>query len=443
MNLLVGIRNFMKLRNKFSLLLAPLVNNVFYKNILLVASGTVLAQLLGVFTSPIISRIYLPQDFGELSVLMAFVGILASISTLRFETPIQIERNNRLCNNLVNLCFIILLTYSILLTIVIVFFDDNLLNFIGSKLPSYYLYFIPILVFFTSSNRVLLNWKLRQKEFKIISKLKVIQSVSNSTSKISFGFLKYDSLGLILGTLISEILLLIGYVKSFISSQFSFFVFNKGDVRFILKKYKRFPIYQTWSQLLLSFGPRLPIFFIGDIFGFKALGFYALTNSMLSLPVNLVGDSVSKVYFSQIAELGKDNIDKVLILTRNIVKKLFLVGLLLTLIILLGSEFLFVNFFGENWLKSGQIAKVLILVISGRLVVSPLMSLLNLLNLQNIQLIINIIRMFLITSIFLIGNYFEFSFIETVSLYSLSLIFFYISIYFFVINKASSYEIYT
>ena len=71
-------------------LLNKIGRSTFGKSVLMLAGGTAIAQFLSVATSPIISRLFTPDDFGVLSIYVSILSIVAVFATLRYEFAIPI-----------------------------------------------------------------------------------------------------------------------------------------------------------------------------------------------------------------------------------------------------------------------------------------------------------------------------------------------------------------
>ena len=62
--------------------------STFAKSVILIAGGTAAAQGINVILTPIITRIYSPEEFGVLSLFVALMGILSTVASLRYEWAI-------------------------------------------------------------------------------------------------------------------------------------------------------------------------------------------------------------------------------------------------------------------------------------------------------------------------------------------------------------------
>ena len=64
----------------------------FIKNIILLVSGTLLAQSVSIISSPILTRIYSPEAFGELGVFTSITSIFSVFMCLRYELALVIPK---------------------------------------------------------------------------------------------------------------------------------------------------------------------------------------------------------------------------------------------------------------------------------------------------------------------------------------------------------------
>ncbi len=57
----------------------------FSRNVLTLITGTSIAQAIPIAISPILTRLYTPEDFGVLALYIAIFSIISVIATLRYE----------------------------------------------------------------------------------------------------------------------------------------------------------------------------------------------------------------------------------------------------------------------------------------------------------------------------------------------------------------------
>lgn len=64
----------------------------FNKNIFTLLSGTIIAQAIPIAISPILTRIYTPDDFGVFALFLAISSVFGSISTAKYELAIALPK---------------------------------------------------------------------------------------------------------------------------------------------------------------------------------------------------------------------------------------------------------------------------------------------------------------------------------------------------------------
>src|SRR5690625_1762348 len=109
----------------------------------MIAGGTAFAQLLTLLLSPIVTRIYSPEEYGVLTTFTAILGIL-SLAAFKYEVAIPITKNEKIAINLLVLCLIVLSLFVIGLTIIILFFGEDLLKIFNFQPMHNFRYLIPL-----------------------------------------------------------------------------------------------------------------------------------------------------------------------------------------------------------------------------------------------------------------------------------------------------------
>ncbi|MGQ9623675.1 MAG: lipopolysaccharide biosynthesis protein, partial [Candidatus Caldatribacteriaceae bacterium] len=91
----------------------------FGRSVLLLAGGTALGQAVTVLVSPILTRLYSPEDFGVFGVYASLLGIVAVIASLRYEYAIPLPEEDETAANILALCFGVLLGMTVFSWIII------------------------------------------------------------------------------------------------------------------------------------------------------------------------------------------------------------------------------------------------------------------------------------------------------------------------------------
>ena len=102
------------MRRKLKTLKSDYLRSEFFRNALTLISGTTIAQFVAILLTPILSRIYSTEDFGELSLFMSITGILSVVSTMRYEMAVILPEKDEDAVNVMALSFLIAVGWSVL-----------------------------------------------------------------------------------------------------------------------------------------------------------------------------------------------------------------------------------------------------------------------------------------------------------------------------------------
>jgi O-antigen/teichoic acid export membrane protein len=167
-------------------------------------------------------------------------------------------------------------------------------------------------------------------------------------------------------------------------------------------------------------GNNLPVVLLTSLFGSAVTGLFGLANSIINLPMNLIGNSVAQVFYSEAANIGKTNPQKIKSLSVKLIKKLALIALVPLIVLLLFGPWLFSFVFGAEWYSAGVYARILSIMVYFHFIALPIGRILEIFERQREGLIFNIIRLIMVLSVFFIDKKFDFTSYQTVALYSFS-----------------------
>jgi len=247
------------------------------------------------------------------------------------------------------------------------------------------------------------------------------QSFIGNSSKIVLGLLGYKPIGLIIGQLLTLSSGSGGLIKaSFKDFRLLLPNIKLSRIKFAAAYYKQFPIFRLPSQLLLQVSSNAPVLMMSALYGKGLTGQLSLAIMAISLPTGIISQAISSAFYAEIAKIGRRNLDQVRYLTIDIQKKLFLIGIPITILVMLLSESMFKVVFGAEWQVAGQFAAILAPFVLLQFTSNPLMQVLNIAGSQKHFLLINITRILGLAVLLLIFNTYEFShetFVIALSIY--------------------------
>ncbi|MEE4197206.1 MAG: oligosaccharide flippase family protein [Bacteroidales bacterium] len=387
-----------------------LLKSEFVKNSAILTGGTGLAQLIPILISPILTRLFTPEDYGILGVFNSVVAVFAVMAAWGYDQAIMLPKLQKNSVNLLALSLIASGITSLFLFLIFLLFNNSVANLLGNKQIEFWLFFVPLVVFFRGAYESISIWLNKYKEYKSIATTKVLTRTVTATGQILGGVAKIGAAGLIgsvvLGTITGNGLLFIQHQKK-LKEQ------TKKDIsipriKYLFKRYQKFPTYYMPSSLLNSFSLQIPIFILSGFFMESVVGLYVLGHRILSMPLNVIGRSIGNVFYQQASSI-KSEPDKLKKLAYKTFRSLILIGLLPLGILAGFGDIIFGFVFGENWIEAGKFAMVIAPWMILNFSSSPISRIITLKERQEWSLIINLLLLLIRISPLIIGAVFLYS----------------------------------
>ena len=392
----------------------------FGKNILIIAGGTAFAQVLGIIFSPIITRIYPPEQYGVLTAYTAVLGLLVISASLDYQKAIPIAEDDNKAINILVLSLISLFSVVVFVASLLYLWGDFFLSVLDSEVLSSFKYLIPIGVLFAGLYNIVLQWGFRTRNYKVITRTKVSQSVTSNLIKIGLGLLNIGPIGLIIGTITGQSAGITSLSVPLLKKRTSFVSVNLKSLKYVLKRYKKFPLYSAPSNYVYTASNNLPVILLVSLFDSTITGFFGLAKSITYLPISLIGNSISQVFYSESANLGKENPKEIKRLAISLMKKIAIIAVIPLLVLLFFGPILFSFVFGKEWYEAGIYARLLSIMVYFHFIATPIGRVLEIFERQREGLALNIVRLVLVAGVFLVSKIMRFSSYITVGLYSIS-----------------------
>jgi O-antigen/teichoic acid export membrane protein len=350
-----------------------LLNSELFKNTSILVSGTAIAQLIPILLQPLLRRYFTPDMFGAYSVYVSLIGILLVISSLKYELAIILPKKDKEAAAVFFLTVILNFIFNFLLLLVIVFWKSKILLYLNlADNFSVYLYLVPLGTFFFSLYQSINYWLIRKKRFFPISLNKFVRRGFEGIAQVAFKFAKVPN-GLIYGDLIGHVGNICSGVYQGIKSGLSFSLFSFGKIKYVLNKYSEYPKFNIVPGFMSACSYLLPAVMINKFYSSESTGYFDLSKLLLSIPLALIATSISNVLLQRIAEKDKLNLS----IRNDLISILFFVAFVVLveiLVIQFWAEDLFRIFFGEKWIFSGTISKILVWAFSFNFLVSSFSS---------------------------------------------------------------------
>lgn len=377
----------------------------FIKNVLIVASGAAMAQIITLFLLPIVTRLYGPEAYGLMGTFLAIVSIVVPIAGLSYSIAIVLPKEDDEAKVVIKLSLIVTFIIASLSLVFLLLFYKPISTLMQVKEISKYLFLTPLVILAGGYFEVLKEWMIRKNEYKIVSKVTVYQPIIANSSMIFIGLL-YP---------VASVLIIISSIKQGISAFLLYLSFKKKyknfsnvNSKFSLKetaiKYIDFPLYRAPEGFINAIAQSMPIFILATLFGPSAAGFFTLCRSVLTQPISLVGSAVGEVFYPRISKAYNDN-EKLTNLLKKVTFVLGVVGVLPFGVVVITGPWLFELVFGLEWRMGGDFARWLSVEFYFLLMSRPAVKVLPVLSAQRFNLLFTTIMLFLKASALFIGFY--------------------------------------
>lgn len=365
---MVGVSIFKKLLPK----------NEFSRNVLVLMTGTSVAQAIPIAISPVLTRIFTPEEFGLLALYSALVAVISVVASLRYELAIVQPQKDEDAFALLLLSIFITFLVAIIVFVVVFVFGHEIANALNNSDIIPWLYLLPFSILMSGVYQAFNYFLTRQESYKTISIAQVTRNLGGASGQMTLGWLHVAGaliLGQIIGSLVSVVVMIKNVLPSIIKGK------AKPDLTLIAsnaKRYDSFPKFSALGALADSASVQMPIFMLTRYFTGEATGMFSLTFRVLNLPMTIMSQALSQVFFQRIATMqyGSSHLIRVHLFKLFV----FLMMMMLPFVALIWffGEPLFAFVFGEAWREAGRIAGVLVFAIAIRFPVSSLSPILTL-----------------------------------------------------------------
>lgn len=306
-----------------------------YQSIGLITSSLLVGAIITFIALPFLTRLYSVQDFGEYGIALAVVSVLSTIANLRLDQALLVaeeqDKKSLIFEGMMFSAAIVAVSAIILSFI----FDVAVVAAICSG------------VLANTLIQTIYNYKFAAHAEYFCAGLNILRSLIVVLVQLGLPFLM--SISLVNSYSVSSVLMLLFILIYIVKNQ----LYQVSWQAF--KHYKDFIYSNTPHALLNSFSHNLPYYVVSHFVGVQAMGFYAIVERTLRVPINLMSQTIRQFFIRKFKNL--ENSQEAL--KSSVLLSLLSLPLFAAFFVLPESLYLWV--FGKDWVGISTYFQILAL----------------------------------------------------------------------------------
>ena len=350
--------------------------------------GALMAQAIGLMASPLLTRLYEPSTYGVYGVFVSVSALLVPVSAWTLETAVALPKSQGRGAHVLLAALAAVAVTSGLTAAAVLLGGPHLLPALGTVEVGPYLPLLPLYVLIGGTNLTLGFWFVRTRRFAPLSFTRVAQSIGTAATQLGLGFAGALSGGLILGSLAGQAASILVAVVSIpmretrVAAQLA----ARARWGWVYRVYSDFPRLKVPQRLLAASSDTVLVVGLSVAFSPAHAGYFALMRRVLSLPAELIGESVRKALIPTVAEnASAAPAELARLLARSSLILLALV-LLPVAVLIAAGPWMFGLVFGAPWETAGAYARIVILMVAVRFAAVPYLTCIPVLRLNRVHL---------------------------------------------------------
>ncbi len=187
-----------------------------------------------------------------------------------------------------------------------------------------------------------------------------------------------------------------------------------------MKRYRSHLVYRTPAQLLASYGVQAPVLIVSALYTPAAAGQVSLAIMSLALPVNMIGQSLNRALYAELASIRHDRRgpEEAVMAIKFVLLRAAAAGAPCAIFLWFFAESAFVLAFGEEWRLDGQLSSALSVFLFFQFITYPAMVILNFAGGQEAFLKVHLQRALISSGLLAGGALIGMDILETVEIFA-------------------------
>jgi len=325
--------------------------------------GQIIAMGVGIFTAPLVGRLFSQEAFGVSTLIESVVIWVTAFAGLGYTQAIPLSSSRGETRALVRLC--LWTTLLIALPIVLlVFFGGGWYARVNEE-PALkaLVWFVPAIFLIDALRQTMGYVFSREQKYGWVAAVSGLSASVARLLQIVLGFaLGGSALFLLIGTTVGGVLGLaipaVVFIPLMLARSGRDTESGPRTMRAVASVHSQFPRIQMWNRVLNISSQSLPVWLMGALFSTQVLGLYGWGRKLVTLPLSLLGVSIAQVFYPEAAAEWRETGSAAGTIHRTV--RILAITCIFPLVALgaLGPM-IFEVFLGPGWREGGVYAQIL------------------------------------------------------------------------------------
>lgn len=338
------------------------------RHIMVLVSGTAIAQVVALGASLITARLFTPEVFGQFAIYGSITAILITVASLRLDMTIMLPTSDDDARRIARVATVANLVVAGSATVLAILLHDVIVSVYGSGELASWMPLAGLTIFFVAQVNVLQYWFNRKTDYRTISLNRVHQMVGSAGGQVGFGALGLRSLpGLIAGTLLGQAFAFVNLRRKSKDLLTPVSADTPSGME-LVSRYRKMPLLNLPTALVDGIRLNGIPLLIG-IVALGAVGQFNMAWRILQAPIGLINSAIAQVFYQKLSRVQPGDMHP---LVKWTMIRSFLIAIVPFGLIYLTAPWLFLLLLGPQWDMAGGIARALTPWLAMQLVTSPI-----------------------------------------------------------------------
>lgn len=317
-------------------------------------------MLISFLLIPVISRLFMPEHFGGAAFFTATVTVLGGVCSLMYQRAAILPKDEETAEDLLVLSMQLLNIFVVLVYVGLV----AVLLFTGSvplfNILNLWVWLLPIGVWLFGATEVMMVASNREKAYRAMSVSDIGQALTTSGGRIGAGMVFGSTIGGLVLSALAGYVVRVAMLRTRVGGVVRL-IWRWPDWRCLAsraREYKDFAFFNTPANLAMGLSTKLPIFAMGLMYSPVIVGFYAMAERLIKMPVQTMGNSIRMVFLRRIAGFRADG-GPVAGSFWKVVVVMAASGALPVLVMWFAGEEIVAFVLGDGWRNAGHYVEIL------------------------------------------------------------------------------------